>query len=235
MPHPLRFRAYDGTPLACPGATGADYRLNLGIDLLALRFHAISIRDIKTGESLQQYQLQPGDVAVGDQGYCSHAGLLHAVYDQGADVIVRWNHHRQLYETQKKNQRIDFCHAVKDQRPGTTTTLPVLLKYAQSKKHPVKDPRELFGHLHLYRMTTAEAQAARKRVSRKRQKKQKKVSEKPLFLSQFVFVLTSLAVGQWSAETILAIYRCRWQIELAIKRMKSLIHIDKMRAQQGSQ
>ena len=35
-------------------------------------------------------------------------------------------------------------------------------------------------------------------------------------------------------ETALALYRCRWQIELAIKRRKSLIQIDKLRTKQRS-
>jgi IS4 transposase len=37
-----------------------------------------------------------------------------------------------------------------------------------------------------------------------------------------------------SGEVILALYRCRWQIELVIKRMKSILHIDKLRAKYRS-
>jgi hypothetical protein len=37
-----------------------------------------------------------------------------------------------------------------------------------------------------------------------------------------------------SGEVVLDVYRCQWQIELAIKRMKSLININKLRAQRGS-
>ena len=33
---------------------------------------------------------------------------------------------------------------------------------------------------------------------------------------------------------MLALYRCRWQIALAIKRMKRLIHLDKLRTKQRS-
>ncbi len=79
LPDHLRFLAYDGTTLSCPGAQGADYRLNLGIDLGDLRFHEIYISDVKMGESLKQFQLQPGDVAVVDRGYCSHSGIFNAV------------------------------------------------------------------------------------------------------------------------------------------------------------
>ena len=83
-------------------------------------------------------------------------------------------------------------------------------------------------------MQEKDAQAARKKVSRKHQKKQRKLSAKTLFLRQFVCVFTSLSSEVLCGETALAFYRCRWQIELAIKRMKSLIHIDKLRTKQRS-
>jgi hypothetical protein len=36
-------------------------------------------------------------------------------------------------------------------------------------------------------------------------------------------------------ETVIALYRLRWQVELAIKRLKSLLDLDQLRAKQGSQ
>ena len=107
-----------------------------------------------------------------------------------------------------------------------------MLKYADTSK--TKDQRTLHGTLHVYRMREKEAQAARKKVSRKHQKKQRKLSTKTLFLRQFVCVFTSLSSNVLCGETALALYRCRWQIELAIKRMKSLLHIDKLRTKQCS-
>jgi transposase len=44
------------------------------------------------------------------------------------------------------------------------------------------------------------------------------------------------SAGQWlfsaknghSAKAVLAVYRLRWQIELAFKRLKSLLHVDRL-------
>lgn len=47
-------------------------------------------------------------------------------------------------------------------------------------------------------------------------------------------MFTSLSSEVLSGEVVLGLYRCRWQIELVIKRMKSLININKLRAQRGS-
>ncbi len=232
LPQHLRFLAGDGTTVECPGATGADYRLHLVINLVNLRFHEVHISTDKQGESLKHYHLQAGDVAVVDQGYCSYAGILDAVYDQGADVIVRWNHHRPFYDPQHKRRALELCATLKGQPPGSLRSFPVLLPYTATSKQ--KDTRELVGSLHVYRMTTKEAQEARKRVSRKHQKTQRVISEKTLFLRQFVIVFTSLAPEILSGETVFAIYRCRWHIALAIKRMQSLINLNKLRAKRGS-
>jgi hypothetical protein len=194
---------------------------------VTLGLHDVQVTETQTGESLKQYHFQPGDVMVGDQGYCSYAGILDTVCQQHADVIVRWNHQRALYDPQDPNRALDFCTTLKTQAPGTVVSHPVVLKYAETSK--TKDQRTLHGTLHVYRMGEKEAQAARKKVTRKHQKKQRKLSSKTLFLRQFVCVFTSVSPTILCGETALALYRCRWQIELAIKRMKSLIHIDKLR------
>jgi hypothetical protein len=232
VPPHLRFLACDGTTGQRPGATSSEYRLHLVINLVTLGLHEIQGTETQTGESLKQYHFQPGDGMVGDQGYCSYAGILDPVCQQPADVLGRWNPQRALYDPQDPNRALDFCPALKTPAPGTVVSRPVVLKYAETSK--TKDPRALHGTLHVDRMQEKEAQAARKKVTRKHQKKQRKLSIKTLFLRQFVCVFTSLSPTVLCGETALALYRCRWQIALAIKRMKSLIHIDKLRTKQRS-
>ena len=47
---------------------------------------------------------------------------------------------------------------------------------------------------------------------------------------------TSLPKEGYEAMDILAVYRLRWQIELAFKRLKSLLHIERLptRTERGS-
>jgi hypothetical protein len=44
-----------------------------------------------------------------------------------------------------------------------------------------------------------------------------------LFAAGFVLLLTSLPADEFPPERVCALYRLRWQIELAIKRLKSLL------------
>jgi hypothetical protein len=184
LPQHLRFLACDGTTIERPGATGADYRLHLVINLLTLNFHEVQISDTPKGESLKHYRLHTGDVMVADQGYCSYSGILDGVCAHGADIVVRWNHHLPLYDPQNPSRAINFCAVLKGQASGTIASFPVLLKYAETSKN--KDKRELAGTLHVYRMHDKEAKAAKKRVSRQHQRKQKRLSEQTRFLRQFV-------------------------------------------------
>ena len=58
-----------------------------------------------------------------------------------------------------------------------------------------------------------------------------------LIAAEFMILATSLPKSGYSAKAILAVYRLRWQIELAFKRLKSLLHIDQLptRTERGSQ
>lgn len=169
---------------------------------------------------------------VGDQGYCSYAGLLHTVSPQHAEVLVRWNHQRAVYDPQDPSRALDFCPRLQTQTPGTITSRAVVRKYADTSK--TKDQRTLHGTLHVYRMQEKDARGARKKVARKHCKKQRKLSTKTLFLRQVVLVFTSLSATARCGEMALALYRCRWQMAFAMKRRQSIIHRDKRRSKQRS-
>jgi IS4 transposase len=75
--------------------------------------------------------------------------------------------------------------------------------------------------------TLAAQQAARRQASRM----QKQLDPRSLIAAEFVVLATSLPAHVAPAEQVLAAYRLRWQIELAFKRLKSLLHIDRMPTQ----
>lgn len=59
-------------------------------------------------------------------------------------------------------------------------------------------------------------------------RQQKTVDPRSLAAAGFMMLATSLTAGQYPAGQVLAAYRLRWQIELAFKRLKSLLHIDRL-------
>lgn len=69
---------------------------------------------------------------------------------------------------------------------------------------------------------------ARRAVLKRAAKKHKEPSKTALFLAGYFFVWTDVPVYRLNAEAVLAWYRCRWQIELHFKRMKSILGLGKL-------
>jgi IS4 transposase len=45
-----------------------------------------------------------------------------------------------------------------------------------------------------------------------------------------VMLITSLPAADWPAERVLDLYRQRWQLKIAFKRLKSLLDLERLRA-----
>jgi IS4 transposase len=80
----------------------------------------------------------------------------------------------------------------------------------------------------ILRKSPEATEAARNKLRREAPRKQKKLDPRSLVAAEFLIVATSLPGEQYPAEEVLAVYRLRWQIELAFKRLKSLLHIDRL-------
>jgi hypothetical protein len=87
----LRFKIVDSTSIQAPGAVTADYRLHLLWEHGEQRLCHLLLTDNKTGESLQLFEWQEGDVVLADAGYAK-ADQLAAVKLREAEYIVRCAH-----------------------------------------------------------------------------------------------------------------------------------------------
>ena len=67
------------------------------------------------------------------------------------------------------------------------------------------------------------AERARRKSLRKAQKNGTTVDPVSLELTEYIMVLASVPRSVISTEAVLNLYRCRWQVELTFKRLKSLL------------
>ena len=74
------------------------------------------------------------------------------------------------------------------------------------------------------------AEATRDKLRKQASRKQKTLDPRSLIAAEFLILGTTLPAEGYPAEQVLAAYRLRWQIELAFKRLKTLLHIDKLPA-----
>jgi hypothetical protein len=212
-----------GPWVQAPGATGTDHRLHICMDLVFLEFVEVLVTDVHGGETLKHFTLSPGDVVVADRGY-SHPHGLHAAVQQGAELIVRLNPFRVVL-TPPAGQPLVLGAALKRQWTETIRTLSVVIRSADGQ-------HEVRGWVHAYRLSPEQANRARQKC-RQRHKNGAPKAE-TLFLAGWVLVFTTLAPTVLSAATILAIYRCRWQSEIAIMRWKCVLDVAALRAKAQS-
>ena len=208
----------DGTSISRPGSVGAEWVLHSRYDP-DIGFNGFELTDRHGGESLKRHHFGPGDIVLADRGYAQARGLLH-VQDRNADFVVRtgW---RSLAFRDADGNRFDPLDHFKDLPSGQT---------GEIRTDVAVDGQSLPVRLVVFAKDDNATQAELKRVKRKAMKCQRTAHPRTQLATRYTMIVTSLDAETYPTETVLALYRQRWQIELAFKRLKSLIHIDRLPA-----
>lgn len=207
-----RLRAVDATVVTEPGSTGTDWRLHYAINLTTLQCDHFELTDVHGGETWRRIPVQPGDVMVADRVYANPVGIHHVV-NGGGEVVVRLNWSSLPLYTEQGEKR-PVLKGVGRLKVGEVWDTPAWVR--------PKDGPPIPGRLLLVRRSAAATRAARKKLERKASKQQRQVSAESWRAAQYFVIWTTLKATT-PAKEILEFYRCRWQIELAFKRMKSIL------------
>ena len=214
----------DGTCIQAPGARSSDYRLHLAWDWMQQRVVSMEVTDTRIGESLKRYEWREGDVVLADAGY-ARAPQLKAVTEKGAEFVVRCPS-KSVRMLLKTGEKMNIAAELRKHEGPAPVTFPVTI---DSKEASQK------AWLHAYRLPELVADESRRKMRRRALKRCRPMPKADnLYLAGWTLVLTSFSPQQVSAESIGKVYRTRWQIELVIKRLKSVLNIDALRARRGS-
>lgn len=218
-----RLRALDGTSICEPGADRTTWRLHVGYDLASGQVDQLELTDIHGAENLQRLSYQPGDIVLADR-YYARPRDLRPVIEAGADFIVRtgWNSLRLL---QLNGEPFDLFAALAAQVDKESE---VQVRIHEGTAEATLQP--LLLRLVIRRKDAQQAEAERKRLLKDAKKRGKQPDPRSLEAAKYVLLLTSLPADAFPAADILALYRFRWQIELAFKRFKSLVGLDQLPA-----
>ena len=207
-----RVLAVDATAITEPGSTGTDWRIHYAIDLATLQCHFFLLTDVKGGETWRRFPVMKGDIMLGDRGYANPNGVAHVV-EVGGEVVVRLNRKAMpLFDNNGKC--LNPVHLARKLKPNQNLEWETWVHANGGEK--------IRGRLIIVRRSKQAAEYARKKLKQEASKKQKIVTEESLEAAEYFFLWTTLPPS-WSRKTILQLYRCRWQIELAFKRMKSIM------------
>lgn len=215
-PIPLLQRAViaaDATTVSEPGSTGTDWRVHYAVNLANLQCEFFELTDAQGGETWRRYPIRAGDIVLGDRGYASARGVAYVVERQ-ADVIVRMRFRGFPLEDAEGRKQDVLKLPLSRLRVGKIREWSLSTGVG-------KEPR-IGGRLIVVKRSREVTRRARRHLRRKASRRQEKVSQEAWRAAQYFFVWTTLP-PEISAETILLLYRLRWQIELVFKRFKSIL------------
>jgi Transposase DDE domain len=205
-------RVTDATSISEPGSTGTDWRIHYAINLANLQCDFFQLTDVRGGATWRRFPVKRGDILLGDRGYSHPNGVRH-VAEAGGDVLVRLNRDA-LPLFNKTEKRLDVVKLARKLKPYQNRECAA---WVQS------GPDEwIRGRLLIVRRSKQATEYARKKLKQQASQKQKNVTAKALEAAPYFFAWTTLPPS-WSRRQVLELYRSRWQIELAFKRMKSIM------------
>lgn len=223
-----RLRLVDGTSISRAGDDGTTWRIHASFDPETACFTDLQVTGAEAGEGFARFAFKSGDLAVGDRFYAKPPGLQH-VLRSGADFLVRvgWNSMRMVTAD---GARLDLTSIYARMAPGETSEVSVFV--TGRNKGQGRKPRRLFpARLIIIRQHEEASARAVRAAKRQHSKRGSGMALQPMTLTsaKFLMVLTSLPASS-VASAVLAAYRLRWQVELAFKRLKSGLGIDRLLA-----
>lgn len=217
-----RVRLIDATCVRSPGARETSWRLHLGFDLTQGRLEHVALTDGRGAEKLERFAPMSGVLDIADAGY-GRASPLRARLAAGGDVLLRISWRSMRLRHEDGHTPFDLLAALRGMA-GDVAEWTVAVEDGKKGQAPV--PLRLIAA----RKPEEARRAALKRWHRRAQKQGHQIEQGTIEAAGFVLLVTSLPADAASPSQLLALYRLRWQVELAIKRLKSLLGLGNLPA-----
>ena len=210
-----RILLIDASSVLEPGSTGSDWRLHYSLNLQTLSCNSFEVTDKYIGESFTRFSVESGDLLLGDRVYCTRKGISH-VLSGGGDVLVRYHSvHLPLFTSRMKP--FDLPGHLRTLQDGDLGDWDVYFEDAAGRATKVR--------LCAVRKSKEAIEKSIKSVKRRSSRSGTEPRELTLTLAEYFIIVTTANRHKLKAEAALSLYRARWQIELAFKRLKSILSL----------
>jgi len=207
-------RLVDGTEDVKCGVRRQCYMLHYSLDLFTLGAGEFLITDRKTGEKLSNFKrFGKNDIVMGDRIYGTLPGIAW-LRRHGSGYVLRVKL-RGVTLYNGRGQEIDLPGRISRLKAGKTADIAGKC-VINGKPEPIR--------ICALRKDREGERAGLKRLKKENQRKHggKAVTMLQRESNKYILVATSLGKEEAAAAQVLDLYRMRWQIELAFKRLKSL-------------
>jgi len=207
----------DASTVTRPGSKGTTARVHYALRLTDLKIVEVAVTDEKGGETFKRFApiAKRGQLWIGDRGYANPPGVA-AITKKGAAVLVRVNRGAlPLYDIQ--GSLLDVRAKLSQLRLGVPRGWAACV-------HPDGKP-PIRGRLCAVRLPPDKAAEARTRLKREQGAD---LTPESLEMAEFVVLFTTVPRDRLMTDQIMELYGLRWQIELSIKRDKSIAGLDRL-------
>jgi hypothetical protein len=209
-------RLVDGTTVPKAGKTKETrglWRIHSAFDLPSERFGYFELTDQHGGETLDRIPVVKGEIRVADRAFLQPDRIA-AVIDAGGDIVVRapW---RNASWRDAGNKPLDLIAILRESTAAGVIDQSIGLG---RKGGPTLNLR-----LIAVRKSEEQIEAAKLKARKNARKGQHQISQETLVAAEWVILITSLDRESFSTTDVLDLYRLRWRIELAFKRLKSVV------------
>jgi len=210
-----RILLIDASSILEPGSTGSDWRLHYSLNLRTLYCDRFEVTDKYIGESLIRFSVKPGDLLLGDRVYCTRKGISH-VLSGGGDVLVRYHSvHLPLFTSRMRP--FDLLGHLRKLQDGDLGDWDAYFEDALGRKTKIR--------LCAVRKSKEAIAKSLKAIKRRASRSGTEPKELTLALAEYFIIVTTANRHKLKVEAALSLYRLRWQIELAFKRLKSILSL----------
>jgi IS4 transposase len=187
------------------------WRIHSAFTLPRERFDHFELTDEQGGEQLDRIPVTPGEIRIADRAHLQPDRMAR-VLDDGADIIVRagWKSARWRDETGEPVNLIALFR-----KHAANGLIDRSIRIAR------KSGPALTLRLVAVKKTPQACAEARRKARRQAQKGGHQIARATLIAADWVILVTSLKADDFPTADVLALYRLRWRIELAFKRLKS--------------
>jgi hypothetical protein len=209
-----RVRILDATDIQEPGSTGSSWRIHYSLRLPEMCCDFFELTDHHGAESLRRLPVEPGDLVLVDRGY-NDREAVGRIMACGGKLILRYNSGA-FPLLDSAGRPLDPLINLRPLKIGEVGEWEVRFL---AKGQPV------CARLCALRKSPEQARRARLKAKRKAERNQVRIRPETLEYAEFVVLLSTLSSQEMELSVVLEFYRARWQIELAFKRLKSLLQM----------
>jgi hypothetical protein len=194
------------------------WRIHSAFDLPQERFGHFELTDQQAGETLDRIPVVAGEIRLADRAYLQPDRMAKLI-QAGADFVIRagWKGARWC---DGEGRLINLVSLLRKAAARGLIDCPVWIKPKRGalialRLVAIKKPAQACA--------AARRKARRSAQRRSAQRGGHQLSKRTLEAADWVILVTSLKTKDFTTDDVLALYRLRWRIELAFKRLKSLI------------